>query len=142
MCRSPCRHENQRCPPGESDEHDGGGDATRDADQTRGDEVDVEIHRGTRHAPIELARGCEILGEVGILQVSDAGRQARISASLSHRDTLLPRFMLTAVWIGFTISMSTNTSPVTASGPSTGEASWTALTVAPMATAKPRASHH
>ena len=35
--------------------------------------------------------------------------QLRISASLSHADTLLPRFMLTAVWIGLTISMSTNT---------------------------------
>ena len=62
--------------------------------------------------------------------------QARISVSLSQADTLLPRFMLTAVWIGFKISMSTNTSPVTASGPATGRACWTALTVAPMVTAK------
>src|SRR5215207_11760687 len=59
-----------------------------------------------------------------------------MSASLSQADTLLPRFMLTAVWIGFTISMSTKTTPVSARAAATGRACSTAPTVAPMATAK------
>ena len=59
-----------------------------------------------------------------------------MSDSLSQADTLLPRFMLTAVWIGFIISITTKTTPVRARETVTDRACWTALTVAPMAIAK------
>src|SRR4029450_4254287 len=62
--------------------------------------------------------------------------QERINTSLSHADTLLPRFILTAVWIGFMINISTNTRPVRASGPTTGRACSITATMTPVATAK------
>ncbi len=73
MGRSPCRHENQRCPPCESDEDDGRGHTADGTNQACGNEVDVEVHRRTRHAAVELARGRQILSKVGILQMADAG---------------------------------------------------------------------
>ena len=62
--------------------------------------------------------------------------QLWISASLSQADSLLPRFMLTAVCRGLTTSISTNTMPIRVSGPVSERPSCAAPTTTPIATAK------
>jgi hypothetical protein len=59
--------------PREPDEDDGRGDPTHGTNQACGNEVNIEVHRRTRHAPVELSRGRQILSKVRILQMSDAG---------------------------------------------------------------------
>ena len=68
------RPQHRRRPPGEAEEHERRGDPADQPDQAAGDEVDVHEHRRPGHAPVELAGDGEVVDQVGILQMADAGR--------------------------------------------------------------------
>ncbi len=59
-------------PPGEPEQHQGGGDATEEHHETLGDEVHVQEHRRRGLPEVEVAGRREVVGQVAALEVADA----------------------------------------------------------------------
>ncbi len=75
--RRPGEHEHDRLPPAVPGEHDGRGDAGDQADEAVGDEVHGVRQRRAGDAEVEVAGHRQVVGEVGPLEVGDAGRAER-----------------------------------------------------------------
>ncbi len=72
--REPRPGQQRRCPPGVAEQHGRRRQAGEQLDQARGDEVHADRERRAGHAEVEVAGRGEVGGEVGILEVADAGR--------------------------------------------------------------------
>ena len=83
MRREPRTAEHDRCPPREAEEDHGGRDSTDHLRHAAGNEVHGDAERRPHHAEVEVARGGQVAGELGILEMSDTGRtDARFGESI------------------------------------------------------------
>ena len=67
--------EQQRRPPVEIGEQDRRADADDEVDKAAGDEVHRDVERRAHHAEVEVAGHRQVGGQLGALEVGDAGRR-------------------------------------------------------------------
>ena len=70
----PGQTQHDRRPPAEPDEDDRRGEPAEQVDQAAGDEVHRDVQRRSHDPEVEVPGGDEVVDQLGILQVADAGR--------------------------------------------------------------------